>query len=115
MIPPPNPMDDVDRLTAHKKEVQIPPADEYERFLDQVQGTRYYAFCVLAAAWVAGVVNCSLYSGLISTQRPESYPSRNRYRRLRQVLKSRARNHGKRGTFESREPRCRCCSNTRSR
>jgi integrase len=47
---PSNPMDDVDRPTAHKKEVQIPQADEYERFLDQVQGTRYYAFCVLAAA-----------------------------------------------------------------
>jgi len=29
-----NPMDDVDRPTAHKKEVQIPQADEYERFLD---------------------------------------------------------------------------------
>jgi integrase len=45
-----NPMDDVERPAAHKKEVQIPQADDYERLLDQVQGTRYYAFTVLAAA-----------------------------------------------------------------
>jgi integrase len=45
-----NPMDDVERPAAHKKEVQIPEPDAYERLLDQVQGTRYYAFCVLAAA-----------------------------------------------------------------
>jgi integrase len=45
-----NPMDKVDRPAAHRKEVEIPQADEYERFLDQVQGTRYYSFCVLAAA-----------------------------------------------------------------
>lgn len=45
-----NPMEDVERPTAHKKEVQIPEPDEYEKFLDRVQGTRYYALSVFAAA-----------------------------------------------------------------
>jgi integrase len=45
-----NPMGDVERPTAHKKEVQIPDPDEYEKFLDRVQGTRYYALSVFAAA-----------------------------------------------------------------
>ena len=45
-----NPMDDVERPAAHKREVRIPEPDEYEKFLDRVQGTRYYAFSVFAAA-----------------------------------------------------------------
>jgi integrase len=45
-----NPMKDVERPSAHKKEVQIPEPYEYERFLDRVQGTRYYALSVFAAA-----------------------------------------------------------------
>ncbi len=45
-----NPMNDVERPATHKKEVRIPEPDEYEKFLDRVQGTRYYAFSVFAAA-----------------------------------------------------------------
>jgi integrase len=45
-----NPMDLVDRTPANKTEVQIPQADDYEKLLDVMQGTRYYAFAVMAAA-----------------------------------------------------------------
>jgi integrase len=47
---PNNPMDNVDRPTAHKKEVQIFEPDGYEKILNRVQGTRYYALVVFAAA-----------------------------------------------------------------
>jgi integrase len=45
-----NPMDDVDRPTAHRKEAHFPEPDEYEKYLNRVQGTRYYALSVFAAA-----------------------------------------------------------------
>lgn len=43
-------MENVERPSAEKKEVLIPEPGEYERFLDCVQGTRYYALSVFAAA-----------------------------------------------------------------
>jgi Site-specific recombinase XerD len=45
-----NPMNDFERATAHKKEVQLIEPDEYEKYLNRVQGTRYYALSVFAAA-----------------------------------------------------------------
>jgi integrase len=45
-----NPMDDVDRPKADKKEVEIFEPDGYEKILNRVQSTRYYALCVFAAA-----------------------------------------------------------------
>ena len=44
-----NPMDDVDRPSAHKKEIDFIQPDDYEKFLNRVQGTRYYALSVFAA------------------------------------------------------------------
>lgn len=44
-----NPMVDVDRPTAHEKEVQILEPEQYEAYLNRVQGTRYYALSVFAA------------------------------------------------------------------
>lgn len=43
-----NPMDDVERPTAHKKEVEIFEPDGYEKILNRVQSTRYYALVVFA-------------------------------------------------------------------
>ena len=40
----------VDRPTAHKNEVEIPEPEEFEKFLDEVRNTRYYALSVFAAA-----------------------------------------------------------------
>jgi integrase len=45
-----NPMAEVERPSAQKKEVEIMEPDEYERYLNRVQGTRYYALSVFAAA-----------------------------------------------------------------
>ena len=45
-----NPMEDVERPAAHRKEVEIIEPDEYEKYLNRVQGTRYYAMSVFAAA-----------------------------------------------------------------
>jgi integrase len=45
-----NPMHDVERPTAHRKEAHSPEPDEYEKLLNRVQGTRYYALAVFAAA-----------------------------------------------------------------
>jgi integrase len=45
-----SPMGDVQLPTAHKKEVEIPQQDEYEKYLNRVRGTRYYAMSVFAAA-----------------------------------------------------------------
>src|SRR5262249_7185182 len=45
-----NPMEDVDRPSTYKKEVEIPQPEQFEKLLERVQDTRYYAFCVLAAA-----------------------------------------------------------------
>jgi integrase len=45
-----NPMEDVELPTAHKREVEIPQQDEYEKYLNRVRGTRYYAMSVFAAA-----------------------------------------------------------------
>jgi hypothetical protein len=53
-----NPMDDVERPTAHRKEAHFPEPDEYEKYLNRVQGTRYYALNVFAAAAGCRRVNC---------------------------------------------------------
>ena len=45
-----NPMHDFERATVRKKEVQLIEPDAYEKYLNRVQGTRYYAFSVFAAA-----------------------------------------------------------------
>jgi integrase len=45
-----NPMAEVERPAAHRKEVQIMEPHEYEQFLNRVQGTRYYPLAVFAAA-----------------------------------------------------------------
>jgi integrase len=45
-----SPMEDVELPTVHKKEVEIPQQDEYEKYLNRVRGTRYYAMSVFAAA-----------------------------------------------------------------
>ncbi|WP_158750224.1 tyrosine-type recombinase/integrase [Acidobacterium sp. S8] len=44
-----NPMEDVDRPAAHRKEVEILQLEDFERLLQRIRGTRYYAFCVFAA------------------------------------------------------------------
>jgi integrase len=44
-----NPMNDVDRPSVQRKEVQILEPEDYEKLLDRVRGTRYYGFCVVAA------------------------------------------------------------------
>ena len=45
-----NPMNKVERPAANKAEVSIPQADDFEKLLGVLQGTRYYAFVVMAAA-----------------------------------------------------------------
>jgi integrase len=45
-----NPMDDIERAKVRKREVQLIEPDAYEKYLNRVQGTRYYAFSVFAAA-----------------------------------------------------------------
>jgi integrase len=45
-----NPMAEVERPAARRKEVQIMEPYEYEQYLNRVQGTRYYALSVFAAA-----------------------------------------------------------------
>jgi integrase len=45
-----NPMDDVERATVRKREVEIIEPDEYEKLLNRVKDTRYFALCVVSAA-----------------------------------------------------------------
>ena len=45
-----NPMAEVVRPAARRKEVEIMEPHEYEQYLNRVQGTRYYALSVFAAA-----------------------------------------------------------------
>jgi integrase len=45
-----NPMPDVDKPSAQRKEVQIIEPEDYERLLNRVRDTRYYPFVVMAAA-----------------------------------------------------------------
>jgi integrase len=45
-----NPMQDVELPPAHDEEVELLQPDEFEKYLDRVQGTRYYALSVFAAA-----------------------------------------------------------------
>ncbi len=45
-----NPMLDVKRPPAKRREVTVPETDQFERFLESIQNTRYYAFSVFCAA-----------------------------------------------------------------